>query len=302
MFAPGDLVLAAVSGGPDSICLLHALVRVRRLFRIRLACFHFDHRLREGSGGDAGYVRRQAGALGLPFYLRQATSRPGKGESVEAWARIERYAALHDVLEEAGAASAALGHTADDQAETVLLALARGAGLEALGGMEPVRRPLVRPLLSVARAETEAFCRSLRLRPRHDAMNDDLRFARVAVRERVLPVLEQAMGRNVRPAIVRTAARLRQDARLLDEAAADRAASLVRRNGSEFAIEAEGVATLPPALASRVVRLALLAAGLVPDASHVESVLALGQGRPGRRISLPEGHAARREPGAIVLR
>jgi tRNA(Ile)-lysidine synthase len=302
MFEAGDLVLVAVSGGPDSICLIHALARLRRLFRIRLACFHFDHRLREGSDLDARYVRRQADRLGAPLYLRAARSRPGKGESIEAWARIERYAALHDVLDETGAASAAVGHTADDQAETVLLALARGAGLEALGGMEPVRRPLVRPLLSVSRAETAAFCRSIRLRPRHDAMNDDLRFARVAVRERVLPVLDGAMGRNVRPAVVRTAALLREDARFLDEAARDRAAAFVRRSGSEVAIDVAGVRSLPAALSSRVVRTALLAAGVVPETSHVESVLSLGDGRSGRRVSLPEGRAARREGGVIVVR
>jgi tRNA(Ile)-lysidine synthase len=301
MFERGDLVLVAVSGGPDSVCLLHSLVRLHRLLRIRTACFHFDHRLRAGSEADARYVRRQADALGAPFFLRVARTRPGKGESVEAWARVERYRAAHEVLEEIGAAAVAVGHTADDQAETVLLALARGAGLDALTGMEPVSRPVVRPLLFVPREETAAFCRSLGLRPRQDPMNDDPRFARAAVRSHVLPVLERAAGRNVRPAIVRTADLLREDARLLDDLAEAREPSTVRREGSEVVLDAAGLSDLPRPLASRVVRRALLSAGLLPESPHVEAVLTLAAGRPGRRVSLPGGLVARRDRAAVVL-
>jgi tRNA(Ile)-lysidine synthase len=302
MFEPGDLVLVAVSGGPDSVCLLHTLARLRRLFRIQLACFHFDHRLREGSSRDARYARRQADALGVPFFVRAADSRPGRGESIEAWARVERYGALHAVLEEVGGASAAVGHTADDQAETVLLALARGAGLDALAGMEPVSRPVVRPLLHVTREETAACCRSLGLRPRHDAMNDDLRFARAALRARVLPGLERALGRNVRPAVVRTAAMLREDARFLDDLADARAAEVVRRDGAGASLDAAALSRLPRPLASRVARRALLSVGVVPDAAHVDAVLGLAAGRSGRRISLPGGARARRDGGAVVVR
>ncbi|MGH2711082.1 MAG: tRNA lysidine(34) synthetase TilS, partial [Actinomycetota bacterium] len=121
MFPSGETVLVACSGGPDSICLLHSLDRVRRLLRIRLAVFHFDHKLRRGSADDAAYVAGQAERLGLQFVLREAADRPRPGQSVEAWARLARYAALTSAATELEAQRAALGHTLDDQAETVLL-------------------------------------------------------------------------------------------------------------------------------------------------------------------------------------
>jgi tRNA(Ile)-lysidine synthase len=204
-------------------------------------------------------------------------------------------------MEEIEASSVAVGHTADDQAETVLLALARGSGLDALAGMEPVSRPIVRPLLFVSRTDTVAFCRSLGLRPRHDPMNDDVRFARAAVRADALPALERAVGRNVRPAVVRTAELLRQDARFLEDLASTREGAVVRPEGSGLALDAAELAGLPRPLASRVVRRALLALGVVPEASHVEAVLTLAAGRGGRQISLPEGLTARRERGGIRL-
>src|SRR5207245_3138756 len=197
MFEPGSRVVVACSGGPDSLCLLHAMVRLRRLFRLELACFYFDHALREGSTRDAAYVRGQARRLGIPVFERRASSRPARGESVEAWARTVRYAALKEVLEELGGGVAAVAHTADDQAETVLLALLRGGGLEALAGMPPVARPIIRPLLDVTREETVAFCRALGLRPRRDPMNEDPRFMRVSLRTRVIPDIERGLGRGV---------------------------------------------------------------------------------------------------------
>src|SRR3954469_12898449 len=103
MFAPGELVMVMVSGGPDSMCLLHSLHLLRRLLKIRLVVVHVDHRLRPDSAKDAAYVRRQADALRVPFVLRTATWSPPRGESVEAWARALRYAAATDAAHEAGA-------------------------------------------------------------------------------------------------------------------------------------------------------------------------------------------------------
>jgi tRNA(Ile)-lysidine synthase len=301
MFVPGTRVLAAVSGGPDSMCLLHSLVRLRRLLRIEVVCFHFDHRLRQGSRSDAAYVREQARRLGVPFVLRWAESRPGRGESIEAWARTVRYQALLEVLEESGGGVAALGHTADDQAETVLLALLRGGGLEALSGMAPVSRPFVRPLLEVGRDETVAFCRSLGLRPREDPMNRDPAFMRVAIRRRVIPQLERALGRGVRATLVRTASLLARDAALLEELARKAERGVVVRDGDHTLLSAGTLRKLPPSLSGRIARRAMLGLGQVPEAAHVDAVVALASARPGRAISLPSGLLARRETEYVRL-
>lgn len=311
MVEPGRTVVVAVSGGADSLCLLHAMVRLRRLLRVRVACFHFDHRLRAGSERDAAYVRGQARRLGVPFVLRRADSGPARGESVEAWARTARYQALFEVVEETTAVAAAVGHTADDQAETVLMALLRGGGLEALTGMEPVSPPVVRPLLGVSRAETEAFCRALRLRPRIDPMNDDPSYLRVAIRRDILPLVSERAGRDVRQAVVRTAGLLRQDARLLERLASEAAEAVVVRDPGPPSgppegppvrrLRAEALAALPRPLAGRVVREALLDLGCVPEAAHVAAVLDLAGNRTGARATLPGGLLARRETGYVAL-
>jgi tRNA(Ile)-lysidine synthase len=298
MFAPGACVAVAVSGGADSLCLLHSLVRLRRLLRIQVTCFHFDHRLRHGSEADAAYVRRQAARLGVPFVLRTADSRPLKGSSVEAWARTVRYEALMAVAEERGA-EAAVGHTADDQAETVLLALVRGGGLEAVAGMRAVNRPIVRPLLDVTRDETAAFCRAMHLRPREDPMNRDRRFMRAALRHHGIPALEKAVGRGVKDSLVRTAALLRDDADFL-EVLADRAwLDVAEEAGGVIQLDAEALGAMPSALAGRVVKRALLRAGAVPEAGHINAVVGLSSARSGTAANLPGGLLARREKGYV---
>jgi tRNA(Ile)-lysidine synthase len=302
LFVPGSTVVVACSGGPDSTCLLHALTRLRRLFRIRLAVFHFDHRLRPDSDRDAAYVRRQAERLGVPFVLREATDRPEEGRSVEAWARMARYAALGQAAGDLGADRAALGHTIDDQAETVLLGLIRGGGLEAVAGMDPVTTvpPLgltaVRPLLETTREEVEAFCRALRLRPRIDPSNRDPRFLRNRLRSEVLPLLEHRLDRGLKATLARTAANVREDVAFLESLASEAARRAVAVSEEEIRLDAATLRDLPGPVAARVVRQALrLAAasggewGPDPGAAHVRGVLDLAAGRPGRRLDVPGG-------------
>lgn len=300
MFEAGTTVVVACSGGPDSTCLLHALHRLRRLLRVRLAVFHFDHRLHRASEAHARYVRGQAARLRLPFVLRRAEDAPGEGQSVEAWARMARYAALSSAAVELGADRAALGHTLDDQAETVLLGLVRGGGIDAVAGMSPVTGlpPLglraVRPLLTTTRAEVLAFCRALGLRPREDPTNLDRRFLRNRVRLDVLPLLEKRLGRGVAATLARTAEHVRADAEFLESLASEAARGTVVVDAREIRLRAEGVAALPGPVAARVARSALrLAAAAAGEwegdvgAAHVEAVLDLCRGRPGRRTDLP---------------
>jgi tRNA(Ile)-lysidine synthase len=301
MFQPGQNVLVACSGGPDSMCLLHALFRVRRLFRITPVVFHFDHRLRKGSADDAEYVQRQADRLGLPFHLRKAEDQPEPGQSVEAWARLARYAALTSVATQASADLAALGHTLDDQAETILLGLVRGGGIEAVAGMPPsgTLPPLgirgVRPLIDTTREEVLAFCRALRLRPRQDPTNRDRRFLRNRIRNEALPFLERTLDRNLKATLVRTSELVREDADYLDTLASEASRAAVIIGETELKLDAKALSTLPPVLAGRIVRQALrlaaaaLGGGWEPDvgSAHVRAVLDLAGGRPRRRVDLP---------------
>jgi tRNA(Ile)-lysidine synthase len=302
LFVPGSTVVVACSGGPDSICLLHAMVRLRRLFRVRLAVFHFDHRLRSDSGDDAGYARRQADRLNLPFVLHEAIDRPEPGASVEAWARLARYGALTQAAADLGADRAVVGHTLDDQAETILLGLVRGGGLEVLAGMAPVARvpPLglevARPLLETSRQEVEAFNRALRLRPREDPSNRDPRFLRNRVRLELLPYLESKLDRNLKVTLARTGEHVRADAEFLEGVASDAARSITAADEQEVRLHARSLAELPPSIGARVVRQALRLAGAVagewgpdPGAAHVRGVLDLAAGRSGRRLDLPGG-------------
>lgn len=295
MFAPGDEVVVAVSGGPDSMCLLRSLVLLRRLFKIRLQVFHFDHRLRPDSAGDAAYVKRAATALKLPFHSAAAESAPAKGESVEDWARRARLWALARTLRETGAARAAFGHTLDDQAETMLIALVRGGGLDALSGIRPTQGPYVRPLLEVTRDEVEAFDRALHLRPRRDPTNADTRLLRNAIRLDALPALERAVGRQVRGTLARTAANLRDDADELQALAAHAVEELVEDEPTGFSAPAAALVSLPRAVGARVVRSALYRSGLAPTAEHIDGILDLAAGRPGRSRDLADGAKAARD-------
>jgi tRNA(Ile)-lysidine synthase len=304
MFGPGDLVLVSCSGGPDSVCMLYSLWHLRRLFKIRLAVFHFDHKLRPDSAKDAAYVRRLAERLKLPFHLREATDQPRKRASVEAWARGARGNAANSVRREIGAKATAEGHTLDDQAETVLLNLIRGSGLEGVVGIDPgrgERARRVQPLFDVERAEVEAFCRALHLRPRRDPMNEDRRYLRAAIRHEVMPVLERETGRGVTRSIARTAGLLRSDRDELNAVAVTALLDAVDGDrGNDVRFDVAKLRALPTPVASRVIRLAVYNAlsgvWAAPWSKEaIEAVLDLARGRPGRRRDLPEGLKAIRD-------
>jgi tRNA(Ile)-lysidine synthase len=303
MFASGDLVLVSCSGGPDSVCLLYSLWHLRRLFKIRLAVFHFDHKLRPDSAKDSVYVRKLAERLKLPFHLRTAEDRPSKGVSVEAWATVARMSAANDVRREIGGSATAEGHTLDDQAETVLLNLIRGSGLEGIAGIDPGHRShaLVQPLFDVERADVEAYCRALHLRPRRDPMNDDRRYLRAAIRHEVIPVLERGTGRGVTRSIARTADLLRGDRDELFAAAVKALEGVVDgARGEDVRIKVSELLALPRPVAARVIRLAayniLSTDGASPwTKDAIGSILDLADGRPGRRRDLPNGLKAVRE-------
>jgi tRNA(Ile)-lysidine synthase len=307
LLEPGDLVLAAVSGGPDSMCLLYSLWHLRRLLKVRLEVFHFDHRLRFDSAADAAYVRRVSDRLGLAFHHREAHDSPTKGDSVEAWATSRRRDAGNDVRRQVGAAAVAEGHTLDDQAETVLLNLVRGSGLEGLSGIDPGGRHSgwIQPLIDVPHADVEAFCRALRLRPRRDPMNEDRRFLRVSIRLDLLPMVERATGRGMRSTLARTADNLRASRDELYVSTLHAAQNVAEQHDGEVRFDAARLRALTPAMAARVIRSEIYDALAIVDVpwprAAIEAVVDLANGRPGRRRDLPNGRTARRDRTHVIV-
>jgi tRNA(Ile)-lysidine synthase len=257
---PGDLVLAACSGGADSLALAAALAFVGPRQGLRAGAVTVDHGLQEGSADRAAAVAATLRDLGLdPVCTVAATVVAGAGP--EAAARVARYDALDETAAAVGATAVLLGHTLDDQAETVLLGLARGAGARSLAGMAQRRGRYRRPLLSVRRVQTVAACRDLRLEAWADPHNADLRFARSKVRHQALPALEAALGPGVAEALARTADQLRADADCLD-ALAFAESEQVRSAGSDPAgLDVRWLAGLPAAIRLRVLRDAAIMAG-----------------------------------------
>ena len=299
MFAPGELVLVSCSGGPDSTCLLYALWHLRRLFRIRLAVFHFDHRLRDDSAKDAAYVRALATRLRLPFHLRVAEDAPVKGESVEAWGFLARSRARSSVADEIGATKIARAQTVDDRAEWVLVCLMAGAGPLGLAGPAPRHDADVQPLFDVTRQEVLAFCRALHLRPRWDPTNEDTSKLRAAIRHRVLPLMDDIRRGGATKAIARTADQLRTLEPLIRREVGTRGGGSTRSDGGfRFSVDRfhdpryEFVGRMSLASEFRLM-------GHRITEADVEAVIDLARGRPGRRRDLSGGLKAVREKGYV---
>jgi tRNA(Ile)-lysidine synthase len=293
--AAGDLVLVACSGGADSLALAAAAAFVAPRLGLRAGGVTVDHGLQPGSAERAGEVTATLTALGLDPVQSVAVTvlPPGTAAGPEAAARRARYAALDVAAGECGAAAVLLGHTLDDQAETVLLGLARGSGGRSLAGMPARRGPYRRPLLTVRRASTGAACAELGLVPWQDPHNRDSRFARARVRHQALPALEAALGPGVAEALARTAAQLRADAECLDDLAFAESGQL----------DADRLSALPQAIRARVLRDAAIMAGCphgALTAGHVDRIDALVTAWRGQRwVDLPGGVRARRSDGKV---
>lgn len=310
--ADGDLVLVACSGGPDSVALASQTAFLARRLRLRAGAVVVDHGLGPNSADRAAAAARTCTELGLdPVIVRRVPA----ARATETAAREARRAALADAVADTGAVGVLLGHTLDDQAEGVLLALARGSGARSLAAMATVAGRSWRPLLGVRRRDTHATCAVLGLAVEHDPSNradgpwrraDSGPVPRAAVRDRVLPALADALGQDPAPALARTAALARADADLLErlaEQAYGRCAAAVGEG--EVGLEVVALAAEHDALRTRVLRRAALAAGAPAAAlqrAHVEAMDALvtrwrGQGE----VPLPGGVVAVRDCGRLVL-
>jgi tRNA(Ile)-lysidine synthase len=295
---PGELVLAACSGGADSLALAAALAFVAPRAGLRAGGVTVDHGLQQGSAERATALAALMCKLGLDPAL-SSTVTPAKDN--EAAARAARYQALDQEAREHHPTAILLGHTLDDQAETVLLGLARGSGSRSLAGM-PARRGIYRrPLLGLRRATTAAACAELGLDPWQDPYNQDFRFARARVRHQLMPVLEEVLGPGVAEALARTAGQLRADAECLDDLAFAEGGQL--RGDDPAGLDARHLDDLPKAIRTRVLRDAAIMAGCPPGAltaGHVDRIADLVTGWRGQRwVDLPGGLRARRRAGKV---
>jgi tRNA(Ile)-lysidine synthase len=275
-------VVVGCSGGPDSLALL-ALAVAADLAPIAV---HVDHGLRAESEDDGRVVAHAAEQLGVASQTRSVHI--ATGPNLEARARDARYDALERARVDTSASVVLVGHTADDQAETVLLNLLRGSASRGLGGMAVRRDAVVRPLLGLRRADTEAVCATMGFTPVRDVMNDDRSFRRVWIRTEVLPALSDGAGRDLVPVLARQAELLRADSDYLDELA--RAAWPPAPDRAPAA----ALAQLPLPLARRAVRQWLGAPP--PSLAEVERVLLVARGEAratelagGRRVSRHQG-------------
>jgi tRNA(Ile)-lysidine synthase len=261
-----DKVLVACSGGPDSL----ALAAVASYFGRRghvdghalsVGAVIVDHQLQPGSAAVAAKTADALRELGLfPVEARQVDV-ASTGIGPEAAARDARHAALDEAAARAGAGAILLGHTLDDQAEQVLLGLARGSGTRSLAGMRPVRGLLLRPFLGLRRADTLEICAVEGLDPWHDPSNSDPSFARSRTRVEVLPMLEEKLGPGVAESLARTAAILQLDADYLDDVAKSTYEQLAEQSGAEISLPETALRELPPAIRFRVIAKAAAAVG-----------------------------------------
>jgi tRNA(Ile)-lysidine synthase len=308
MIAAGDIVLVAISAGPDSTALLHALVQLRTRRRFRVRACHVHHGLR---GEEADADARSAGALArslkVPFSQHRADVRAFADEnrvSIETAARTLRYQLLERAANRAGASRIATGHTADDQAETVLMNLLRGTGPTGLAGIPPVRGRLIRPLLGVTRADVEAYCTAQDLEYRLDSSNLDRAFRRNRIRHEILPAL-----RAVQPRVDAVLCRLADIMGAENDYMAAQTANALREVGAqrpgELGVACGLLALLPKALQRRVLRAAvarLKGDELDIELERVEALVDLAlSGRTGATVELPGGVRGERTYGEVVL-
>ncbi|MFK4762539.1 tRNA lysidine(34) synthetase TilS [Microbacterium sp. ZW T5_45] len=257
----GVTVAVALSGGADSLALASATAFEARSRRIRVVSITVDHGLQEESADAAAAAAVAAEGVGVADALQTRVEvDSASGVGIEAAARDARYAALAGVARAEGAVAVLLGHTLDDQAETVLLGLARGSGATSLQGMAPVREEddglrWIRPLLGVRRETTRAFCTASALEIWDDPHNVDERFARVRVRRNVLPVLESELGPGIAEALARTAEQLREDAAAFDEMIHETIEDIVEHAEAGISVSVAALAANPAALRNRIIRL-----------------------------------------------
>lgn len=297
-FEAGDKVLVAVSGGADSLALAHALSVEAKPLVITVLGVTVDHQLQSGSAAQAEIVVNQLSVMDLKCLVKKVEVKIKDG--LEASARSARYKAINEIAQAENAVAVFLGHTQDDQAESVLLGLARGSGTRSLSGMAAHTGIFVRPLLGLTRETTENYCEQADLAFWKDPHNQDSQFARVRVRTEAIPVLEKTIGPGISEALARSSQILREDADALDHWAEHEAMKLDLAD-----LECAHLEAMPKAIRTRILRMAIYAQGAPSGsitAEHVSVIEALITAWSGQGVAnLPGGVKVERISGRLSL-
>jgi len=325
LISPEEIVLIGVSGGADSVCLLHVLAKWQKELGIKLHVAHLNHQLRGvESEADAKYVSNLAGSLGIPITIdRQDVTayRTERNCSIEEAARELRYGFLAKVAREVGANRIAIGHTKDDQVETILMHILRGTGITGLCGLAPCspmaydRRGMlatsqkrsnllvIRPLLDITREETMRYCEEHQLDPRIDSSNLSLSFYRNRLRLQLLPLLRQ-YNPSVEQALLRLADIAKEDNAFIEQQASGFWDEVARQENNAIHLNKGQIANLPIALQRQLLRAAIAKlAGDTRDieANHIKAIRSLLNKPVGKRISLPHGLVCHGEYDELVI-
>lgn len=310
MASPGHRIVAGVSGGADSVCLLFVLWEYAGRIPLELAVVHVDHSLREDAGEDAEFVRNLCRQLGVPFYLRKVDVKALAGRekrSLEEAARILRYRAFQEAAEEFGADRIAVAHNANDRAETMLFNLFRGSGIKGLCAIPPRREQIIRPLLCLERNEIECYLEEKGISYRTDSTNNEDSYTRNRIRHHILPVAEQEVSAGTIAHMCYTADMLSELEEYLELQTYEAEKSCVEpftADSAQLRVNVERFRQLHTAMQKRL--LLTLLRNLAPggkdiSAVHVEDVLALFEREGNPRIDLPLGIRAVRRYGVVFL-
>ena len=268
---PGQKLLVAVSGGADSLALAAATEFEAKKLGLKIAAAVIDHSLQKNSDKVAAQTAKTLAALGFEEVVVKKIA-VGKAGGPEAAARTARYTALETLRQKTKSHFIVLGHTSSDQAETVLLGLVRGSGSKSLSGMSEKTGFLLRPLLGIERATTEAFCKDSGIKYWSDPQNKDEKFLRVIIRRHVLPFLEKQLGGSVAASLVRTSDQLREDNAYLESQADKSFKRYAKVSASGISFDAQLIDKLPSAILHRVIKKALDGFGSESSRTHVLAV------------------------------
>ncbi len=298
----GDRIIVAISGGPDSVCLLHALYQIREEYNLELYGAHLNHNFRGIEAQiDAQYVSNLCDDLNILCFIKSMDVpqyAKENGLSPEEAGRILRYDFFEEVAERVGATKIAVAHNENDQAETVLMRLLRGTGLQGLTAIHINRGKIIRPLLNIDRNSIEEYCEIHKLSPRIDKTNLESIYKRNKIRLELIPYLEENYNPNIKDNLVKTAEILKDDFDFIEEKAREVYKELVNlQKNDSLILPLQSIKELHPALQSRVIRLSaeqLLGRQEVLEYKHVQNVLELiERGATGKKIVLPLGLVAK---------